>query len=220
MKTINFYKDIKKVYSVYANSLDDVKNNPLSYYPEYRENMIITEEEFQYPIQDENGLREMKKEEKIKAGIEVTLEEGEVIKNKKLVKIERPSKYHKWQNNEWVVNLEEVKNSKREELKVIRTNKLYENITVNGDTFQVREHDLENFWEADYMLSNSEVQETDTRNWILADNSIKVFTYLQILNVLTEFIKRKSRIFDKFGELSIKLSAAKSAEEIEKIEWK
>ena len=220
MKTINFYKDIKKVYSVYANSLDDVKNNPLSYYPEYRENMIITEEEFQYPIQDENGLREMKKEEKIKAGIEVTLEEGEVIKNKKLVKIERPSKYHKWQNNEWVVNLEEVKNSKREELKVIRTNKLYENITVNGDTFQVREHDLENFWEADYMLSNSEVQETDTRNWILADNSIKVFTYLQILNVLTEFIKRKSRIFDKFGELSIKLSATKSAEEIEKIEWK
>ena len=220
MKTINFYKDIKKVYSVYANSLDDVKNNPLSYYPEYRENMIITEEEFQYPIQDENGLREMKKEEKIKAGIEVILEEGEVIKNKKLVKIERPSKYHKWQNNEWVVNLEEVKNSKREELKVIRTNKLYENITVNGDTFQVREHDLENFWEADYMLSNSEVQETDTRNWILADNSIKVFTYLQILNVLTEFIKRKSRIFDKFGELSIKLSAAKSAEEIEKIEWK
>jgi len=220
MKTINFYKDIKKVYSVYANSLDDVKNNPLSYYPEYRENMIITEEEFQYPIQDENGLREMKKEEKIKAGIEVILEEGEVIKNKKLVKIERPSKYHKWQNNEWVVNLEEVKNSKREELKVIRTNKLYENITVNGDTFQVREHDLENFWEADYMLSNSEVQETDTRNWILADNSIKVFTYLQILNVLTEFIKRKSRIFDKFGELSIKLSATKSAEEIEKIEWK
>lgn len=70
------------------------------------------------------------------------------------------------------------------------------------------------------MLSNSEVQETDTRNWILADNSIKVFTYLRILNVLTEFIKRKSRIFDKFGELSIKLSATKSAEEIEKIEWK
>lgn len=118
------------------------------------------------------------------------------------------------------IDVEYLKKQKREELKVIRTNKLYENITVNGNTFQVREHDLENFWEADYMLSNSEVQETDTRNWILADNSIKVFTYLQILNVLTEFIKRKARIFDKFGELSIKLSAAKSAEEIEKIEWK
>lgn len=40
------------------------------------------------------------------------------------------------------------------------------------------------------------------------------------MNVLTEFIKRKDKIFDKFGELSIKLSTAKSAEEIEKIEWK
>ena len=220
MKTINFYKGIEKQYSVYAHCLDDVKNNPLSYYPEYRENMIITEEEFQYPIQDENGLREMKKEEKIKAGIEVTLEEGEIIKNKKLLKIEKPSKYHKWQNNEWVINLEEVKNSKREELKSIRIQKLYENITVNGDTFQVRKDDLDNFWEVDYILGTGEVAETDTRNWILADNSIKTFTYAQIMNILTEFIKRKDKIFDKFGELSIKLSTAKSAEEIEKIEWK
>ncbi|MCL4580507.1 hypothetical protein YWH7199_03125 [Fusobacterium nucleatum YWH7199] len=217
---INFYKDREKVYSVYANTVEEVKENPTSYYKDYSKNMIITDINYQYPVIEAGSIREMTKEEKIKAGIEVTLEEGEVIKNKKLLKIEKPSKYHKWQNNEWVVNLEEVKNIKREELKVIRTNKLYENITVNGDTFQVREHDLENFWEADYMLSNSEVQETDTRNWILADNSIKVFTYLQILNVLTEFIKRKAKIFDKFGELSIKLSAAKSAEEIEKIEWK
>ena len=219
MKTINFYKGIKKVYSVYANSLDLVKENPLSYYPEYIENMIITEEEFQYPIQDENGLREMKKEEKIKAGIEVTLEEGEIIKNKKLLKIEKPSKYHKWQNNEWVINLEEVKNSKREELKSIRIQKLYENITVNGDTFQVRKDDLDNFWEVDYMLGTGEVTETDTRNWILADNSIKTFTYSQLMNVLTEFIKRKAEVFEKFGELSIKLVSCKSAEEIEAIKW-
>ena len=116
--------------------------------------------------------------------------------------------------------MEEVKNSKREELKSIRIQKLYENITVNGDTFQVRKDDLDNFWEVDYILGIGEVTETDTRNWILADNSIKTFTYAQIMNILTEFIKRKDKIFDKFGELSIKLSTAKSAEEIEKIEWK
>ena len=117
-------------------------------------------------------------------------------------------------------NIDRLKKLKREELKVIRTSKLYENITVNGDTFQVRKDDLENFWEVDYMLKTKEVVKTDTRNWILADNSIKTFTYAQIMNVLTEFIKRKDKIFDKFGELSIKLSTAKSAEEIEKIEWK
>lgn len=116
-------------------------------------------------------------------------------------------------------NIDRLKKLKREELKAIRTNKLYENITVKGDTFQVRTEDLENFLEVDYMLKNKEVTETDTRNWILADNSIKTYTYSQLMNVLTEFIKRKAGIFEKFGELSIRLEACKSAEEIEAIKW-
>ena len=116
-------------------------------------------------------------------------------------------------------NIDRLKKLKREELKVIRTSKLYENITVNGDTFQVRKDDLENFWEIDYMLKTKEVVKTHTRNWILADNSIKTITYAQLMNVLTEFIKRKAGIFEKFGVLSIKLEACKSAEEIEAIKW-
>ena len=116
-------------------------------------------------------------------------------------------------------DLDKLKKLKREELKKIRTSKLYENITVNGDTFQVRKDDLDNFWEVDYMLKRGEVAETDTRNWILVDNSIKTFTYSQLMNVLTEFIKRKDKIFEKFGVLSIKLETCKSAEEIEAIKW-
>ena len=116
-------------------------------------------------------------------------------------------------------NIDRLKKIKREELKSIRMQKLYENITVNGDTFQVRKDDLDNFWEVDYMLGTGEVTETDTRNWILADNSIKTFTYAQLMNVLTEFIKRKAEIFEKFGVLSIKLEACKSVEEIEAIKW-
>lgn len=116
-------------------------------------------------------------------------------------------------------DLDKLKKFKRNELKNIRIEKLYENITVNGDTFQVRKDDLENFWEVDYMLKNGEVTETDTRNWILADNSIKTFTYSQLINVLTEFIKRKSEIFEKFGILSIKLKTCKTVEEIEAIKW-
>lgn len=116
-------------------------------------------------------------------------------------------------------NIDRLKKIKREELKAVRTNKLYENITVNGDTFQVRTEDLENFWEVDYMLKNREVVESDKRNWVLSDNSIKTFTYSQLMEVLTEFIKRKADIFEKFGVLSIKLEACKSAEEIEAIKW-
>lgn len=116
-------------------------------------------------------------------------------------------------------NIEKLKYLKREEFKDIRNQKLYENITVNGDTFQVRKDDLENFWEVDYMLKKGEVTETDTRNWILADNSIKTFTYAQLMIVLTEFIKRKAEVFEKFGELSIRLSMCNSVEEIEQIKW-
>ena len=116
-------------------------------------------------------------------------------------------------------DLVRIKKEKRDELKEIRTNKLYENITVNGDIFQVRKDDLDNFWEVDYILGTGEVVETDTRNWILADNSIKTFTYAQLMNVLTEFIKRKAGIFEKFGALSIKLEACKTVEEIEVIKW-
>lgn len=116
-------------------------------------------------------------------------------------------------------NMERLKHLKREEFKNVRNQKLYENITVNGDTFQVRKDDLENFWEVDYMLKNGEVAETDTRNWILADNSIKTFTYAQLMIVLTEFIKRKAEVFEKFGVLSIKLENCKSVEEIGAIKW-
>lgn len=116
-------------------------------------------------------------------------------------------------------NIDRLKKIKREELKAVRTNKLYENITVNGDTFQVRTEDLENFWEVDYMLKNKEVVESDKRNWVLSDNSIKTFTYSQLMEVLTEFVKRKADTFEKFGALSIKLEACKSVEEIETIKW-
>nr|DAR10500.1 MAG TPA: protein of unknown function (DUF4376) [Caudoviricetes sp.] len=197
----------------------DINEFKKEWYPNFQEDMKIYDKQFEYPIFENGELREMTKKEKVSNGITVTLEEGEVIKNNNLIKISQPSKYHKWIDKEWVLNLEELKVQKREELKTIRTSKLFENITVNGDTFQVRKDDLENFWEVDYMLKRREVAETDTRNWILVDNSIKTFTYSQLMNVLTEFIKRKAGIFEKFGALSIKLETSKSVEEIEAIRW-
>ena len=197
----------------------DINEFKKEWYPNFQKDMKVYDRKFEYPIFENEELREMSKEEKIKNGINVILEEGEVIENNNLIKISQPSKYHKWINKEWVLDLKELKSQKRDELKTIRTEKLYENITVNGDTFQIRKDDLDNFWEVDYMLGKGEVTETDTRNWILADNSIKTFTYAQLMNVLTEFIKRKAEVFEKFGVLSIKLEACKSVEEIEALKW-
>ena len=197
----------------------DINEFKKEWYPNFQNDMKVYDRKFEYPIFENEELREMSKEEKIKNGIDVILEEGEVIENKNLIKIPKPSIHHKWIDKEWVLNLKELKLQKREELKQIRTSKLFENITVNGDTFQVRKDDLENFWEVDYMLKKGEVTETDTRNWVLSDNTIKTFKYSQLINILTEFIKRKATIFNKFTELSIKLEFSKNIEEIEAIKW-
>ena len=64
MKTINFYKKTDKVFSVYAESLENVINSPLSYFQGYTNDMIITDITYQYPIFKDDVLREMTKEEK------------------------------------------------------------------------------------------------------------------------------------------------------------
>ena len=74
MKTINFYKKDKLIFSVYAESLEDVLKSPLSYFPNYTQDVIITDISYQYPIYKDDTLREMTREEKVRAGIDVTLE--------------------------------------------------------------------------------------------------------------------------------------------------
>ena len=99
MKTINFYKKEKLIFSVYAESLEDVLKSPLSYFPAYTTDVIITDVFYQYPIYKDDILREMTREEKVRAGIDVTLEDGEIIKDKKIITVPKPEgnpKYLSW----------------------------------------------------------------------------------------------------------------------------
>jgi len=111
MKTINFYKGIELKYSVYSNSLEDVKNNPLNYFPEYTDDMFITDKNFQYPIIKNNELMEMTREERVRVGIDVQLEDGEFIKDKKIIVVPKPqgnSKYLNWDKEKglWLLDNE------------------------------------------------------------------------------------------------------------------
>jgi hypothetical protein len=111
MKTINFYKKDKLIFSVYAESLEDVLKSPLSYFPAYTSDVIITDISYQYPIYKDDTLREMTKEEKVRAGIEVQLEDGEIIKDKKIITIPKPSgnpKYLSWNKEKglWLLDNE------------------------------------------------------------------------------------------------------------------
>ena len=109
MKTINFYKKEKLIFSVYAESLEDVLKSPLSYFNGYTQDMIITDITYQYPIFKDDVLREMTKEEKVRANIDVQLDDGEIIKDKKLIVIPKPAgnqKYMYWDKEKslWILD--------------------------------------------------------------------------------------------------------------------
>ena len=109
MKTINFYKKEKLIFSVYAESLEDVLKSPLSYFSGYTQDMIITDITYQYPFYKDDVLREMTKEEKVRANIDVQLDDGEFIKDKKLVTVPKPAgnqKYMYWDKEKslWILD--------------------------------------------------------------------------------------------------------------------
>ncbi|MDK4482041.1 DUF4376 domain-containing protein [Fusobacterium necrophorum] len=186
-----------------------------------KESCIIVEQEqpFIYPTFSDGNIREKTREELVGDGVEIDLQEGEIIQDKKLIILARPSKWHTWSGTEWTVGLQAVKNKKREELKAIREEKIAENIEVHGSLFQVREKDLENFEDVARAIRREKRQLTDKRAWVLADNTIKEFTYAELLDVLDERAERKDKIFAKFAMLSIQLEKCDTVESIENIKF-
>ncbi len=84
------------------------------YYPNIqKDNTTIIERDtpFKYPIFDNNTIREMTREEKVANDIEITLEVGEFIENKKLIKVPKPQgndKYLNWNSEKhlWILDTE------------------------------------------------------------------------------------------------------------------
>ena len=199
-------------------------NNLFLDYPELnKDDYVVVEsnEVFKHPTYDSinNTIREMTRNELVAEGIEITLENGEIIKNKKLIKVQRPSQFHQWDGNKWFVNLDELKNTKREELKRIRAKKIDSDLEVNGDYFQVRERDLNNFYNIKTVADLNPAIKSQKVTWILADNTSKEFTYEQIMNVLIAYIMRKQELFAKFAILAEESEKAKTVNELEAIKW-
>lgn len=107
MKTIQFYKKDKLIFSVYADELDDVLAKPQDYFSGYSSDMIITDVTYEYPIFKDDRLREMTKEEKVRNNIPVQLVDGEFIKDKKLIVVPKPAgnqKYMYWDKDKWLLD--------------------------------------------------------------------------------------------------------------------
>ena len=148
------------------------------------------------------------------------MQEGEVIQDKKLIIIPKPSEYHVWSGAEWTVDLQAIKNKKLEALKQIRDEKYKENLEMNGSLFQVR--NTEDRGKFDRILLGIVAQllkPQDKEEWRLADNTYKSFTYQELSKIPKLYSDREREIFKKFKELDAKLKKANSVEEIEKIKW-
>ena len=107
MKTIQFYKKDKLIFSVYVDELDDVLAKPQDYFSGYSSDMIITDVKYEYPIFKDDRLREMTKEEKVRNNIPVQLVDGEFIKDKKLIVVPKPAgnqKYMYWDKDKWLID--------------------------------------------------------------------------------------------------------------------
>lgn len=84
------------------------------YYPNIqKDNSTIIERDtpFNYPIFDNNTIREMTRDEKVANDIEINLEVGEFIENKKIIKVPKPQgndKYLNWDKDKhlWILDTE------------------------------------------------------------------------------------------------------------------
>jgi len=117
-------------------NLEEFKNNPAIFYPDWNEeNHIWNELEYQNPILDNGNLREATKEELYKTG-KYTLSENELIENGKIKTVEL-SEFEYIENNEIKYRKEEkIEKLKQElyELRIEREKKPFE-FEVNGEKY-------------------------------------------------------------------------------------
>ena len=117
-------------------NLEEFKNNPAIFYPDWNEeNHIWNETEYQNPVLENGDLREATKEELYKAG-KYNLDENELIENGKIKTVEL-SEFEYIENNQIKYRKEEkIGKLKQElyELRIEREKKPFE-FEVNGEKY-------------------------------------------------------------------------------------
>lgn len=92
----------------------DINEFKKEWYPDFQDDMQIYDKKFEYPILEKGTLREMTRDEKVFNNIEVVLDKGEFIQNKKIIKVPKPqdnSKYLNWDKEKhlWILDTEAQK---------------------------------------------------------------------------------------------------------------
>lgn len=213
-----YNEELEKIESLYVTTLQDFKKNPKKFYPDWKSNYHATDLDIKYPKLEDGNIQEKTREELAVEGVEISLNEGEIIQDGKIIVLQKPSVWHKWSGTKWIVNLENVKKEKLEELKIKRDELCKENLEMNGSLFQVRNSEDRGKFDRIFLgLLAKVLKGEDTEEWRLADNTYKDFTYTELSKIPELYSERERKIFKQFKSLDTALKLATTIEDIEKI---
>jgi hypothetical protein len=86
-----------------------------------------------------------------------------------------------------------------ENAKAVRDNKILSNIEVNGLVWQVADKDRNNINEALAYSGRQGLPDTETRGWILADNSVHMATLGELKEVMDTYTDRMSATYTSYS---------------------
>ena len=124
-----YNKDLEIIAQPYITNLEEFKESPTKFYPDWDNTMYATLEKYNNPILDNAVIREKTREELILLDNKIELlEEGEIIENGEIRKIKKPEGYKmEWQSPNWVETIT------KEELTELRKDKILEYSKLEED---------------------------------------------------------------------------------------
>ena len=196
-----------------------------------------------------NSIREMTRQELIEEEIEVQLNQGEYIENKKLITVPQPTSYHTWNSNshEWDIDMSGVKKTFKHKFQAILLEKLFGSFEYDEINFirvkmaldiASETTDIEILKEAlrDLEITVTPDLEEKLKNviksgnlkeflkslntkWRLQDNSVADISLGDINQVYLKWILKVITAQNKYTAIFIEIEKAKTVEDLEKIEW-
>lgn len=162
-----YNKDLIIIAQPYITNLEEFKENPTKFYPDWDNTMYATLEKYNNPILDKEMIREKTREELIVLDNKTELlEEGEILKNREIKKVEKPEGYKiEWQSPNWVETIT------REELVEIRKDKILEYSKLEEDKKLLESSKFSTLEEIELVVEKMQILEVEINNIAIASIS-------------------------------------------------
>lgn len=157
-----YNKELEIIAQPYITNLEEFKESPTKFYPDWDNTMYATLEKYNNPILDAavNQIRDKTREELILLDNKVELlEEGEIIENGKIRKIEKIDGYKiEWQSPNWVETIT------KEELTELRKDKILEYSKLEEDKKLLESSKFSTLEEIELIVEKMQILEVEINN--------------------------------------------------------